>query len=359
MSLYGHRRESLRIEKLDLNDNLIGPYVYAGTGLKLEDSTGTTIKTGGTMDVVDDSTDWLKIRIQVFYTTNGVEYSLGVFIPATPTGNRASGGGLRQVELYDKTLILQEDVEDKSYVVKKGTNVTNHVRALIQSSGEPRVSIEASDAVTNVQTVWNPGTPRLQIVNDLLSSINYTGLRATDNGILESVPNIDYEKKTPVWTFDDTNSTGLYMDDFGDEQDLFAIPNKWVGLTRSDGDEASFKSVITNEDPNSPFSYQNRGRWITRVTENVEAVSQQVLDSIILGNLTRATNASRKFTISHPWVPLNLNDTVKFINTEFGINTTCRVTKMSMDMTLPGALVTTTLWELGSDPENDEEGMDG
>lgn len=355
MSLTGHRVESLRIEMLDIKDNAKGAYQFAEKSVRIESSTGAVIRSGGTLEVSDDETDWLQTRLQIYYVSNGVEYSRGVYIPATPTGSRSTRNGVRQVELYDKTLVLHEDCVASSYAVNKGVNVVNHVRSLITGAGEARHNLEDSSETTIVQTVWEPGTSKLQIVNDLLESINYTKLSASSEGLLESSPATSYESKTPVWTFDDDTYTGLYLDDFGDQQDLFAVPNRWIGMTRSDGDEPGLRVVVENTDPDSPFSIENRGRVITRVSEDVEATSFAVLDAIIRGNLTGATNASRKFTITHPWVPLELEDVVRFKNTEYSIDAMCRVSKTEENFTLPGALVTTTLWELGGFEGDDGE----
>ena len=164
--------------------------------------------------------------------------------------------------------------------------------------------------------------------------------------MFQVAPRLEWTKRPVEWTFDDGEYSGLYLDNFGDEQDLFGVPNKWIGVSRSDGSTPSLVSVKANTDPTSRFSFQRRGRWITKVTTDVEATSQGILDAITQRNLSDATSVGRIFTIAHPWLPLDLEDVVVFRNSESKISSRCRITKQSEDLSLPGALVVTTMHEV-------------
>lgn len=290
--------------------------------------------------------DWLRTRLRIFYTVNGQQFSRGIFIPTTPTGARSATGGPRMVEIYDKATILVEDAVPETFVVPSGTVVTDLVRTLVQDAGIADVRIEDSEEVTAAQSSWEPGTSLIEIVNDLLRSINFTAIHPTTSGALRAYPETPAEHRPVTWTLDDGEYTSLLMDDYEDEQDLYRIPNRWIGTSRTDGEEPALISVAVNTDPDDPYSYPSRGRWITRYSEDVEATSQEVLDSIILGNLNAARSVIRTLSITHAWLPLALDDIVRLIDREHGIDIRARVVKIEENLTVPGALMTTTLREV-------------
>lgn len=349
MSLTGNRRERLQVQLLTLNDVALRTLDRVEASISLDYSVSDTLRTGGVMKVslsgnVAD-VDWLTSRVAITYVDGAEEYPIGTFIPAMPSGQRARSGGLLSVELYDKLLVLFEDRTPTSYAVAAGAVVTDVVRELIAAAGEELVSVVDSTETTSAVTTWDPGTSVLTIVNDLLASIDYRALYTDARGVFVASPNIDYADRPTAWTLDDGARTGVYSEEYGDAQDLFAVPNRWVGVSRADGETPSFVSTRTNEDPASPYSYQARGRWITRTTTDVEASSQEALDAIIQRNLTDATTAIRIFEVSHAWLPFTLEDMVIFEDTSRGVRSRCRVTAQRHDLSL-GATTTSTLREV-------------
>lgn len=339
----GHRRESLRAELLDRNGKKIRDFEevhgFRTTAAWLDD-----IRTGGTMTVQDNhDVDWLRSRVKLWYSFNGHEFPQGVYLPATPTGARTSGERYREVELYDRTLVLHRDHHPERVNVEQGESIMLAVIEEILGAGEVIPSLPNETPTARLAMTWDPGTTRLRIVHDLLKSAGYRNLSVTPDGSYEIVKAIPDSQATPVWSFRDDQYSGLYLDGFEDEQDLFSVPNRWIGWTRSDGDEPGLYTVVENHDPASPHSIENLGMVVSRVTEDVEASSQAVLDAIILGNLTEATNATRTIEIEHPWLPIRLEDVVDFHNTEHGIHVRAKVTHIDTNFNLPGVLSKTTM----------------
>lgn len=318
-------------------------------GATLNFSIFTTIRGGGTLDHTGlETPDWNKIRLQPWITVEHdcgtATWPLGVFIPAAPAANWDDGDVSRSVELYDKLLILDQDMVEETYAVQKGEVVTDRIKALILSAGEDLVAVEDSAEVLRADTVWEAGTTKLKIVNDLLESINYFSLWCDGYGAYRADPYIPPASRPISREFlDDEN--GIYSPSFEHDQDTFLIPNKMIVKSRSDGEDEGMTAVATNMDPEDPFSYPSRGRWITRMDEDVEASSQAVLNAIAVRRLRELSQASSSLTIKTALVPLDLNSLVKFSSQLANLDLSAVVQKLDITCT-PGTLVTTTLSEV-------------
>lgn len=345
---YGHRSEALRVELLDINDEVVKTLDTVKSA-RLDGNWDAQILWGGKMTLNDPGDiDWLLSRVKIWYgyiaqgETEMRWHPRGIFIPATPTGTRVEGQDLRDVELYDKTQVFKEDVVPTTYIVEAGEQVVFVVKRIIaEVEGQVPNIVDYEDTV-RVTMSWKPGTTKLQIINDLLASMNMMKIQMDGDGNLFSVPERLLED-TPSWVFRDSQYEGLYLDGWDDEEDLYSVPNRWVGWTRSDGDSEPLYSSAENHDPDSRFSFQARGRWVTRVTEDVDTTSQAKLDAVIQGNLSRATNLARKITIVHPWLPILLYDFVEFHNEERDIHVLARVENIEETLTVPGVTQKTEL----------------
>lgn len=294
-------------------------------GGAIEYSTGNTIRGGGNLTWTGDrksEPDWDRIYLQPWYSftaEDGTRHSWprGVFIPATAPTDYSDTGRILDVELYDKLLILDQDKVLETYSVSAGANVVTAIRAVIEQAGQDRHSIEDSPERLSNDMVWEPGTSRLRIVNDLLESINYFALWADGDGTYQGLPYQDPQARPTVRAFiDDENS--IYAPDFQHERDTFDTPNRVVAVGRGDdsgdggGEPEVYVGIAENTNPDSPTSYQARGRWIVHHEQDVEATSQQVINQIAARRLTELTQTSSVVEFQHAPVPLELNDIIEF-----------------------------------------------
>lgn len=342
----GSRTERFEFTLLDRFEHEIRP-LDTVTGGSLSWSIRDTVRSGGSLTVADDEgISWLDVRIRIRYIMNESEpIGLGVFIPATPTGTRGMYGMPRTIEIYDKLLITKEDAVDETYEVPVDTLVTSKVKELLLSTGEWNVSIPDSDERLKASLTWEAGTTKLRVINDLLDTINYWSLWCDGNGTYRSSPYVAPTDRPIVWEFTEGENS-IYLTTFEDEQDNFSVPNKYICLSRVEGEEQPFVSVVANLDEQDPYSYPRRGRWIVVQEPDVEATSQAVLDHIAARKLASAGTVTRSFSISHAWLPLDLNDTVLFDNpTNQIIGARCSVQKMEMDLST-GFLMKTRLRQL-------------
>ncbi|UJQ87155.1 minor tail protein [Arthrobacter phage BaileyBlu] len=344
LALSGHRAEAWRFDVLDLADQKIGELDGVTEG-SFDYSTFATIKSSGSLTCVAPNVDWLRVRIQPWYTMTAlgqtVSWPLGVFIPASPGVDYSAPGGVQSLELYDKLLILDQDKTDGTYSVSAGSVVTDVVRGILRGIGETQDAITDSAETLKSSMVWEADTSKLKIVNDLLDAINYFSLWADGYGVFHGSPYVAPTGRGIAWEFAD-NTLAIYSPDFSLDADTFNVPNKVIQVSTSDGETPALIAEARNEDPASPYSYNNRGRWITRVETEVEATSQPILDSIAQRRLVELSAVTETYELEHAFIPLELNDAVRFVRDAEGIETGAVVQKMTIS-TAVGALVRTTL----------------
>lgn len=342
-----NRVESWRVDLLTLTDT-VERTLDGVSGGSLTFNANAVIRGGGSIEYQGEPVDWLQYRIQPWYKIEAagkvVEFPRGVFIPSTPGTTYGDGGNSVSVELYDKTHILDEDRFESSYSAPKGTNVTARVRSLILGIGETKMAITESEAVLATGMVWDAGTSKLRVINDLLASINYFSIWVDGYGMFRADPYTSPHDRPLAFGFvDDEN--GIYSPEFVNEKDLFNIPNKVVCIGQSDGNAPAKIGVATNEDPKSASSFLSRGRWIVRVEEGVDATSQAVLDSLARRYLAEGRLAGSTFDLEHAPIQLDLNDAVGFRRDLEGIDIRGTVESISYSMEV-GALCQTKIREV-------------
>lgn len=331
-ALTQHRSEAWRYDLLDLADKKIGELDGVSEGT-FDFSVNNTIRSGGSLTTTGQDIDWLSVRIQPWRTVKAagqtIEWPAGVFIPASPGVDYSAPGGIRNLELYDKLLVLTQDKIGATYGIPAGVNVTSTIRSLLQEAGEVRDAITDSPATLRTSMSFEAGTTKLQIINELLESINYFSLWVDTRGVFQGTPYVAPGGRGIAWTFADDHRS-IYSPAFTIDEDTFNIPNRVSLVSTSDGETAALTAEARNEDPNSRYSFNRRGRWIDDTQQEVEASSQGVLNDLAQRRLIELSSATQTFNISHAPLPLELNDAVRFTRAAENISTTAVVQAFSI-----------------------------
>lgn len=323
------REIRFRFDLLDNQERLIGELNGVDPGGSLEWTAGTAIKGSGSIlvqDLPEHEFDWLDIRIKpyILVTDDAGEMSedpLGVFIPTVPTAHWTDEQRSWDVQLQDKLVILDQDTiitpdgEPQTYQLDAGANVITAVKAIIVDAGETAVAIEDDpDATLETGQAFEVGTTRLKIINELLETANYFSLSVDGNGQYRTRPYKRPAERTPVYSaetpFADA-AHSLMTPDFSVTSDIFGVPNRYWALQQSTGESEGNLAVATNEDPDSPFSFPSRGRWITEGEKGVEATDQAALQSYAERKLDELTSVTTTVDLAHLYLPrINIENVV-------------------------------------------------
>lgn len=359
--LAGTRVTRYRFDLLDEEENLVGE-IATVTGGHLEWTSATAIKGGGSLTVSDTggAIDWLNCRVRPWALISSVgaetesEYPLGVYLAAAPVDEWDDFGRSWTVEMLDKLSIPDGDIvtDDEgnpvTFVAPIGANVIDTVISLLVGVGETAPAIEPDAKILAASLTWDVGTSVLQIINDLLETAGYASLWTDGMGQFRATPYVSPAERSPVYEGLNPFSKGdqsLMDPGWTNDHDIYSIPNRYVAISQGSGDAEAMVSVATNEDPASPFSYQSRGRWITRVVTGVEVTSQADLDTRAKMGLAQTSSVANGIQLKHVFLPLlKINETIRFRNPDAELDLLCYVTKTTVEFD-PTALCSSEIQE--------------
>ena len=135
---------------------------------------GTFLTAAYNADGKKEEVDWLNDEIKPVLVINGVEYSLGILMPATAKYTTANGMDTVSIEAYDRCWKIRDTRKGSSVYFPAGMLYLDAVESLIVQSGiEMLARTDSNLALTEDREDWEIGTSYLTIANQLLEEINY------------------------------------------------------------------------------------------------------------------------------------------------------------------------------------------
>lgn len=242
--------------------------------IRMDDS--AEIKTSFTGEFVyDERFDLLNDELRPEMILNGVSYPLGVYAPASVTDRKQPELKSMSLECYDRTWRVRDTYTETSLYFAAGTAYVDAIVQLLVACGVTIV-VQTPSAATlaEAREDWLVGTSYLEIINGLLSEINYNPLwfNSTGAAVLEpaSVPtaaNIDH-------TLNTADVLSLVLPGVERETDVYSAPNVFLCVCSNADKSGPMTATAENTNPQSPLSTVRRGRRIIKV-ENVNNIASQ------------------------------------------------------------------------------------
>lgn len=336
MSLHSARRPSWRYTLLDAEDRPLGRLLGVSGG-RCEVVAASRL--GGSAQLtIDDrgqTIDWMSHRVQIIYDPGiaGADpWPVGVFLFTSPSTVRRDDRVTHSVDLLPKMVVPDEDTVEERFSLAAGTPIIATVVALLESTGETQIAATTSPATLTSGMVWEAGESKLTIINNLLDAAGYWALWCDGSGQYRVEPYVPPLERPLSWRFA-AGEAAIHEPGWSREQDLANVPNRYVVTGSGSDDTPALSAVATNEDPESPYSYQARGRWITRTETGAEG-SQAVLNLLAQRRLTDAMGPVAKLSVTHAVLPLDPNALVEF--RPHGHEALATVQRMSYELTFNG-----------------------
>jgi len=277
------RTLSFRYQLLDKNNQPKG-WLDSVLAASVANNALAEIKRTARFTLMDSANiNWLSDRIKPWIRLKmpdggWAEWPQGVFLLSTPTRKVTKTGQIiREVEAYDQLVILRDDRVTDRCTVTAGTNYITAVKQILDGAGITNQNLTPTDKTLPADREWAPGTPKLRIINDLLSAINYRSLWFDENGVAVAEPYISPADRAAEYTYRDDDQSVIFPE-VVETLDLFDVANRWV-LVVSEPDRPVLVSTYTNDNPDSPTSTVSRGRVIVDFREGEDAADQDSLDA--------------------------------------------------------------------------------
>lgn len=373
--LYGDRTTEYRWEILnhiDGDDELVG--VLDGvSGGKLKWTQNAAVKGGGNIQVLDLSqsqagtlrisdVDISSCRLRPVMTINKgssfPEVAWGTYLISFAREEWDATGRVWSLELLDRCTVPAQDKLEETYSVASGTNILQEVRDILATSGENMSIDESVTVTTSSGLVWPAGTSKLTVINELLDVAGYNSLWVDGWGNFRATPRVLPADRSALYELLKVprelvyGSRSIYRPDWNRERDSFEVPNKVIAIQAAGGeDDSALTGVWTNEDPESPYSYPSRGRWIVHTIDSVEcpegsdAEIVEFLEARARATLIQMSAVQAEVKVKHLPIPIRVSDVVRFSHDVAGIDTRHVVTNTELEVSSTG-LMSTSLQEV-------------
>lgn len=338
MSLTGHRVESVRVELLTKSEASLGN-LDGVSGGSLKWNANADIPGGGNIILVErgQEINVSQNRVRVWWDVNGEEWPLGVYLLAAPSRRYSGHGSSQDLILTDKLSVIRDDVLTQTLQIPAGANLVAAATAQVVATGETRVAVTSSSAVATNAMTWSPGTPRLKVVNDLLTAAGYWSLWTDRFGQFCFTPYVEPAARPVAWDFHE-GQAAIHSPSWEYKLSLWDACNTVVLVSQeNDNGEVWYASAVDNN-PASPTSTVSMGRVLNPIVEeNVEASSLADLQAQATRKLLDNSNVVGRISASHAAVPVWYNEAVSF-NSQ-GVELTATIVKLSLNLK-PGSLMT-------------------
>lgn len=318
MSWAGARSPQWIVQHLDARDQVLRRVEFASGDV----SVSYLSRLGGSSSItfaesVADDFDWFRDRVSIAYDPGipGVEaWPVGVYVPTEPTLQR----GLRptvEVSFSPKTAVVDDDDVTDSWSLPRNTMIIDAVVDLLESTGESKITATDSDARTSSDVVFEAGTSKLTVINELLTSAGYGSLWCDGTGHFRVEPYVEPSARPVVRTFE-AGETAIHFPDWSREQDLLSVPNRVQVISPGDQDAPPIIGVAENTDPESPYSIPSRGRVISRSEEVSDLSSVAAANAHAARLLAGGMSPVATLDVTHGIVPLDPGDRIRFVSGE-------------------------------------------
>lgn len=337
MTLTGHRVESVRIERLTKTEASLGD-IDGVTGGSLTWDASAELPAGGSVSILErgQGINYSSDRFRPWWVVNGQEWPLGVFVLAAPTTGYQDSVTSRSITLIDKLTVIKEAVLTTTLQVAAGSNIIAAVVAQIQAAGETRMSVTESVAVLTNAMTFDPGTSRLQVINELLVAAGYANLWTDRYGLFRVEPYVTPAKRPVQWVFAE-GDTAIHSPAWEYELDLWSASNTVVMTSQATTAGDVYLASAVDNNPDSPTSTVSMGRVLNPIVqENVEASSQADLEAQALRKLLDSSNVAGRLRVSHAPVPLWVDEAIRF--TSQGVDVKATIARMTLELAA-GSLV--------------------
>lgn len=285
------------------------------------------------------------------------EFPYGLWVPSFPRRAFTSSSWSGSIDLVSleallsytsAASVLNDDDSVIAVNLASTTVVTDWITQILTSMGFTQIAVQASTKTAGAPQSWVNGETVLQVVNQALQDIlDYSSIYSDMEGTLRCDPYVlpadRPESFKALRPFDAVEGHPRFLTAFNFTDNAPHVPNRVRAVGQPVGWLPGQTAVSENNDPTSPYSIQNRGYVIEKVYTDVNALSQQAVQSYAHQQLLNLSKDGRKAEVQFLHLPgLTINQVVRFHSPRAGDPMLATVDRLSIDLK-PTGLSSATL----------------
>lgn len=200
--------------------------------------------------------DYLTSNVAVFADVKIIDqwwrFQIGLFRLDQPNESLDVTNDVITVPVTDLSILLMQPFSGVPYTVPVGTNYITAVETVIDTIGL-RHNLPANAAVTPIAFTWQPGTPYLTIINELLGGINFFNIWSDVYGVFTSRERIAPSSETPAVAYRTSQEPRMLRKPLARQKTSVRPPNRIIASIQ-DPLRAGGAGVAENADAASPSS---------------------------------------------------------------------------------------------------------
>lgn len=245
--------------------------------IRMDDSAEIKMSISGSF-APDDRVSWLSDRIRAEMILDGRTYPLGRFLPATVEITETESQRSVNIEAYDQCWLVRDFSTESPVSIGAGVNYITAIQSLLVQAGISIISATPTQStLAEARAGWDIGTGFLEIVNELLSEINYKPLWFNAQGVAILEPKITPSAENIRHTLDEQNVKSLLLPGIRRETDIYSKPNVFICICSNPDKSGNMLATAENNNVYSPLSIAKRGRRIVKTVKVDNIASQDEL----------------------------------------------------------------------------------
>lgn len=288
-----NRKVAYRYELLN-GSNIHKKWLYTVSSCSFAYQSLTQLKVSAKLTMLEDTDiDWLTDRLRVYMVLNDVQTLLGTFLLSS-SGRNIDTSISRDVTAYSTIQILLDDKIETRLQIAAGTNIINECIRLIGTNGLYDITPSSKSLLSD--KIYEIGTNKITIINELLSIANYTSLYVDREGKYIARPYV-LPTDRPIDFTIQNDINGLVKERMTDDLDLFDVPNVFIRYTNDVNINPPLMYTFENNNINSITSIPNRGRRIV----DAATIEATTIDDVVEKAKSDALDANSKYaTLEFP-----------------------------------------------------------
>jgi len=288
-------RSGAKLTELSFSD---APSLYADSTAEIKTSLKGTFKYNPLVDIFKD-------ELVPIITIDGVEYKYGVYRVGTCSERfNIAGVEYLAIESYDRGFLLTQYKTETILYLEAGTNYITAIEELLAAAGISLViSTPTASVLQTDREDWNVGTKYVEIVNNLLSEINYDNVWFNSDGYAILKPYTTPTAERISHIYDGTTELSVLARECDSETDVFGKPNVFVAVISNADLDGPMTATAENRSPFSVLSTVNRGMRVTEVCRVDNIASQSELQSYINNIRDQSMSGTETTTIKTAIMP--------------------------------------------------------